>query len=135
MDIEIIIKIVEYVVILAVAGLSIFKTIKTMKNQKQSLSSFLLYAVTEAEKSLGSGVGALKLRAVWKEACEVAPFLMKFISFEDFSTMVDDALKDARHLWETNEKVAEYVAPTEQKPVEVVVKEEKVDDYTLEGSV
>ncbi|MBP5606491.1 MAG: hypothetical protein J6X60_13290, partial [Ruminiclostridium sp.] len=73
------------------------------------LSSFLLYAVTEAERALGSGVGALKLRAVWKEACEAAPFLMKFISFEEFSDMVDDALRDAKHLLETNDRYAEYV--------------------------
>ena len=110
MDIEIIIRIAEYAVIIAVAVLSVFKAIRTMKEHKQSLSSFLLYAVTEAERSLGSGVGALKLRAVWKEACEAAPFLMKFISFEDFSAMVEDALRDAKKLWATNEKAAEYVS-------------------------
>lgn len=82
------------------------------------LREWLLYAVTLAEKELGSGTGVLKLRFVYDLFTTKFPWLVKMVSFERFSELVDDALDELETLLACNESVEEYVAghaPTSTK--------------------
>lgn len=79
------------------------------KSQLDKVREWLLWAVTEAEKDLGSGTGALKLRSVYDLFVLRFPWLAKVISFETFSQMVDEALDEMRELLDTNEAVSAFV--------------------------
>ena len=69
----------------------------------------MLFAVAEAEKELGSKTGQLKLRYVYDMFVSKFPYLVKFISFEYFSTLVDDVLVKFRKMLETNKAIQQYV--------------------------
>lgn len=77
--------------------------------QISKVKQWLLFAVIEAEKQYQGGTGALKLRAVYNEFCQVFPSLVPIISFELFSKMVDEALEQMKHLLETNLNIQYYV--------------------------
>ena len=77
--------------------------------QIQKVKEWLLYAVTEAEKELGGGTGQIKLRYVYDMFLSKFPFLTKVISFDMFSTLVDEVLEKFRTLLETNPKLKDYV--------------------------
>lgn len=77
--------------------------------QVARLKSWLLYAVTEAEKDLGGGTGVLKLRYVYDRFLDKFPTLATIISFEEFSNYVDEVLEYMRHLLETNDRLKDYV--------------------------
>lgn len=53
---------VNIVIIILSILLSIALVIYLIKNQKEKIVEWLVYAVTEAEKQLGNGTGQLKLR-------------------------------------------------------------------------
>ena len=57
--------------------------------QLDKVREWLLFAVTQAEKELGGGTGQIKLRYVYDMFVVKFPSLVKFISFETFSFMVD----------------------------------------------
>lgn len=75
----------------------------------QMVKEWLLYAVIQAEKDLGSGTGQIKLRYVWDMFIKTFPKLTPVISFELFSKLVDEALEQMRHLLETNKDIGAYV--------------------------
>lgn len=78
------------------------------KEQIENIKEWLLFAVIEAEKELGSGTGAVKLRYVYDMA--VAKFKwLSFISFETFSKWVDEALDVMKEQLQSNKAIAEYV--------------------------
>lgn len=78
------------------------------KEQIKNIKEWLLYAVIEAEKELGSGTGAVKLRYVYDMA--VAKFKwLSFISFEMFSGWVDEALDIMKEQLQSNKAIATYV--------------------------
>lgn len=96
--------------IFGVAVAYIKKFIEIPSNvQIVKVKQWLLYAVIEAEKQYQGGTGVLKLRAVYNEFCKVFPSLVPVISFEIFSSLVDEALVQMRHLLETNMDIAYYV--------------------------
>ena len=100
--------------VIAVAAtylISIFKMPGSAQLDK--VREWLLFAVTQAEKELGGGTGQIKLRYVYDMFVVKFPSLVKFISFETFSFMVDQALIKMRHLLQTNEKVGKYVEGNE----------------------
>ena len=76
------------VAIVIIAALFIVLAIKQPKKVKE----WLLYAVIEAEKELGSGTGPVKLRSVYDMFITKFPKLSVFISFNTFSEWVDVAL-------------------------------------------
>ena len=84
--------IIALVAVLSCAGVAVYKFagLPTEKQIKK-LEEWLLYAVTVAEKKLGGGTGALKLRYVYDWFVRRFPWLAKMIRFEQFSKMVDDA--------------------------------------------
>ena len=75
----------------------------------KNLKEWLKYAVVEAEKALGSGTGQLKLRKVYDMAVGQFSWLSKFITFEQFSKWVDEALDWMNEQLSENEEVKEYI--------------------------
>ena len=71
--------------------------------------NWLVWAVTEAEKVLGSGTGELKLRYVYDSAVKQYPILAKIIPFNLFKRMVNSALKTMKEMIENNTKIAEAI--------------------------
>ncbi len=83
--------------------------VDVVRNDKEKAKKWLLFACLEAEKEFGSKTGAIKLRYVYELFIATFPLLAKFISFEEFSKMVDDALTEMKHLIDTNMAIFEYV--------------------------
>ena len=95
-------------IIVAVALVMKFFNLPTA-SQLAKVKEWLLWAVTEAEKDLGGGTGALKLRQVYDLFVTRFPWLAKVISFSLFSTMVDEALEKMREMLKTNQAVKNLV--------------------------
>ena len=89
-------------------GLSLKEKIKCLKN-------WLLYAVSEAESIYGEKLGAIKLEYVYERFQEVFPHLASKISFEKFSSFVDEALEKMRNCIESNSKFKEYIGIKEEE--------------------
>lgn len=83
-----------------IAALLIFIAIRSEKN---SIRSWLLLAVTEAEKQLGSGTGKQKLKKVYLWFTERFPVASFFVAFETFSKWVDAALEIMERILESKE--------------------------------
>lgn len=79
------------------------------EEQVAKVREWLLLAVCEAEKALGSGTGRLKLRMVYGEFVNKFTWVAKFMTFDDFSKMVDDALNEMKILIETNEAIKSFI--------------------------
>lgn len=79
------------------------------EKQIKDLQQWLLYAVTIAEKKLKSGTGQIKLRLVYNMFIEKFPYLVKIISFDKISSMVDIALEEFNKMLKSNKKLYDYV--------------------------
>ena len=77
--------------------------------QLEMIRQWLLLAVIEAEKQLGSGTGAVKLRYVYDLFINRFKFMSKIITFEQFSSLVDEALEVMRLMIQQNQNVAAYI--------------------------
>ena len=77
--------------------------------QLEKVREWLLYACALAEQELGSGTGQLKLRYVYDLFLEKFPWLAKLLTFEVFSSMVDNSLEEMKHLITTNVRVNEFI--------------------------
>ena len=96
--------------LIAVVGLSIYEFVKLGKEKQLKIAKeWLLLAVVEAEKQLGEGTGAIKLRFVYDMFTNKFKFLSMLISFEQFSSMVDDVLDRMRLMLASNEQLKSYV--------------------------
>ena len=108
MDIKDIIALVIGGVILA--GFVVYMII----NQRSKIMEWLKWAVTEAEKALGSGTGQLKLHKVWAWFCEQFPFIAAVLPFRVFSAWVDVAL-DTLDEWLVRNAVKAYIGKAGDK--------------------
>lgn len=98
------------IAVVVVGGYTIYVFVKKPTNEQlNSIMQWLLYAVTKAEKELGSGTGKLKLRYVYDMFISKFGSLAKVITFEMFSLMVDDALEEMRKMLSQNTAVQNYV--------------------------
>lgn len=79
------------------------------EEELQNVREWLLGQVTNAEKELGGGTGALKLRMVYDAFLTRFPWLAKVINFELFAELVDDALVIMRDMLDKNDAAAAYV--------------------------
>ena len=77
--------------------------------QLAKVKEWLLFAVTEAEKELGSGTGQLKLRYVYDMFVAKFPYLVRFVSFDAFSHLVDEVLVKFKELFKANKAIKLYV--------------------------
>ena len=102
--------IVAVIAALVVAGVAIYRYFGLPSDaQLAKVREWLLWAVTEAEKELGGGTGKLKLRQVYDAFLTKFPWLAPVIPFEQFSGLVDDALKEMRKLLADNKAVQQMV--------------------------
>ena len=74
--------------------------------------NWLVWAVSEAEKMLGSGTGQLKLRLVYDMAVARFPIMAKMLPFNLFGKLVDAALDVMKDMIAKNDNIA--VAITNQ---------------------
>ena len=103
-------------IIVAGAVVAIIKFVRSNReSQIKNIKEWLLYATALAEKELGSGTGKLKLRCVYDMFVVKFPWLARVISFETFSSMVDEALGGMNNLLESNNAVRTYVKGTDNE--------------------
>lgn len=95
--------------------LVVIAVIAIMVTQPKKIKEWLIYATTQAEKELGGGTGALKLRTVYDMFVTKFPFVSKILPFSFFSYLVDEALKEMNKMLDTNVAVANYVTGEESK--------------------
>ena len=96
--------------VVVVLGYIIYVFIKMPKtSQIAKVKEWLLFAVMEAEKELGGGTGQLKLRYVYDMFIVKFPWLVKVVSFESFSGLVDEVLEKFKAILDTNKNVQNYV--------------------------
>lgn len=109
--------IVAAIAVVAVGGYCVYVFVKKPTNvQIQTVKEWLLWAVTEAEKELGSGTGQLKLRYVYNMFIERFDYLANVITFDMVSGLVDEALDEMRKMLSTNTAVQNYVAGDAEVP-------------------
>ena len=70
---------------------------------------WLLLAVIKAEKEFGEGMGQIKLRYVYDLFIEKFKFLSIFITFTQFSELVDIALDNMKDLISNNQNAKSYI--------------------------
>lgn len=75
----------------------------------KSFKNWLVYAVSEAEKYLGSGTGKLKIRYAYDLAVKQYPVTAKIIPWSLFSKLIDAALVIMRQMIDDNKKIAEVI--------------------------
>ena len=116
---EVLINLVFIIGLVAAAGYVIWKIYNFIKmpkaDQFEAVKEWLLWAVAEAEKLYGSGTGVLKLRYVYDLFLSRFKELEYFISFDEFSKMVDDSLIGFKDLLEKNEKINNYVEKSDEE--------------------
>lgn len=102
--------IVGAIVVLIVLVLGLINIFKTPSNkQLEMIKEWLLFAIVEAEKELGSGTGKLKLSLVYGSFISKFKWLSTIVSFETFSRLVDESLETLREMLETNKEVKKLV--------------------------
>lgn len=102
--------ILAFVAVGIAIGITVYHFAKQPKaDQLKKVRAWLLWAVIQAEKALGSGTGQLKLRRVYDLFVVRFPWLAKIITFDTFSDMVKDALAEMEELLKTNPAIAAYL--------------------------
>lgn len=82
----------------------------SFKGNKSVVMKMLYALVTEAERELGSGTGALKLAAVVSSVYPKLPGVIKmFITEKTLTKWIEDALKVAKESWEKNGAISAYI--------------------------
>lgn len=79
------------------------------EKQMQIIKEWLLLAVIKAEKELGDGTGQVKLRFVYNMFIDKFRFVAMFISFSQFSDLVDLALITMKDMIANNNQIKEYI--------------------------
>lgn len=104
------------IAVLVIAGTAIYQFIKLpTKAQLTKVQEWLLYAVIQAEKELGSGSGPIKLRFVYDLFLMKFPTVAKVITFEKFSYMVDMALNELQDMLEAKPRLKEVIGGIEDE--------------------
>ena len=80
------------------------------KRQIEIIKEWLLLAVVKAEKELGDGTGQIKLRFVYDLFIDKFRFASMFISFNQFSVLVDSALVIMKEMISNNDQVKNYIS-------------------------
>lgn len=80
------------------------------ERQLKVITEWLLLAVIKAEKELGDGTGQVKLRFVYDLFIDKFKFASMFISFNQFSILVDSALEVMKEMISNNDQVRNYIS-------------------------
>lgn len=104
-----------FLIVAAVCMLSFFISLVVyffkLPSEKQiaNVKEWLKWAVTEAEKELGSGTGQLKLRFVYDMAVDKFPWILNLVSFDTFSGWVDEALEWMKVQLSKNAAISSFI--------------------------
>lgn len=99
------------IIVICVIGLCIYGLFRKGKERQiEIILEWLLLAVIKAEKELGSGTGQIKLRFVYDLFIDKFKVVSYFISFSQFSMLVDQALDIMKDMVSNNKKIEEYIA-------------------------
>lgn len=102
-------------------GMFLGKFVKKSRKEKiEVVKNWLLYAVTMAERELGSGTGRIKLGQVYEQFLLVFPQLQYVISFDMFAKLVDEVLVQFQELIEENVTIAAEFTDTEGELTDIV---------------
>ena len=102
--------IVGVIAVLIMIGISIYKFAGLpTKSQVEKIKEWLLYAVTKAETELGEKTGQLKLHTVYDMFIVRFPSVARIVSFETFSSWVDEALVEMKKMLENNKQIETIV--------------------------
>ena len=119
-----------YLIVVAIAIIAVV-SIKTYiflkkpgKDQLNKIQEWLVWAVAQAEKELGSGTGQMKIKYVYNLFITKFPSIAIFVPYSLFSSMVEKALDEFKDLISNNQRISEEFA------VEEAI--EKVDSAALE---
>lgn len=83
------------------------------KGNKSVVMKMLYALVTEAERELGGGTGALKLAAVVSSVYPKLPAVIKmFITEKILTKWIEEALAAAKETWKKNAAISEYIKDT-----------------------
>ena len=105
-----IIMIISIIVVLCAIAYCIYEFYNLGKEKQiEMVKEWLLLAVVEAEKALGSGTGQVKLRYVYDLFLSKFKYLSLIISFNQFSMLVDEALDVMRDMIANNKQVENYI--------------------------
>jgi hypothetical protein len=105
----------ESVVLAALAAVAVivFAYYRVKGIQNENINQWLLGAVIQAERDLGSGTGKYKLRVVYDTFIVHFGILVRLVPFATFSAWVDAALAEMKTILENNVKIKEYIEQTE----------------------
>lgn len=124
MDFLTFIKQYWFLIIIAIAIISDITIIvyqwlkKPTEEQLNKVKEWLVFAVADAEKHLGTGTGQMKLRYVYDMFVTKFPAIAVFLSFEQFSKMVDGALDKFNELIKTNNNIKDFYIEQTATPIE-----------------
>jgi len=106
----------NYMVVLGLIALIVFAVgmivgyaSMSREAQIEKVKEWLKWAVSQAEKDLGSGTGQLKLRTVYNMFIQSFPWVARVITFSVFADMVDKALDWMDDQLKNNAKFKEYI--------------------------
>ena len=99
----------HYLPLILVVLVVISGAIAIAVKRPKEIKRWLLMAVTQAERYLGSGTGQLKLNYVYDKFVSKYPVIAIFVSFETFAKWVDFALDELKELMESSEQIEAYV--------------------------
>ena len=103
-------QIVILLALIAFVGVVVWRFLMLPRaEQIEAVKEWLLGVVTDAERDLGGGTGALKLRRVYDLFVARFPWLAKVVPFSVFKVWVDEALVVMHEMLAQNEKVNSYV--------------------------
>ena len=98
--------VIAIIAIISMASITIYNWFKLPNNEQiEQVKQWLLYAVAKAEKELGSGTGQIKLRYVYNMFIAKFPAVALFLTFEEFSNLVDEALQELQELIDKNSNI------------------------------
>ena len=96
--------------VILVAVVAVIQFVKSDRStQINKIREWLLFAVIEAEKALGSKTGAAKLSYVYNLFITKFPFISNIISFEKFSSLVDEALVKMKEVLDNSEDLQKFI--------------------------
>ena len=102
--------IVGVIAVLIMIGIAIYKFAGLpTKSQVEKIKEWLLFAVTKAETELGEKTGQLKLHTVYDMFIVRFPSVARIVSFETFSSWVDEALVEMKKMLENNKQIETIV--------------------------
>lgn len=80
------------------------------EEQIDKVQEWLLYAVVQAEAKLGEGTGQIKLRYVYDMFINQFKWVAYFVTFDEFSILVDEALSKMKDLCKTNSNLVDLIS-------------------------